>query len=97
MKTEKTTPAQVAKESNTLVTVTEVAEQVGREILESRLEPGAWATALYECGGKRQDALALYARLRAPQADQTTPHPPRENPLLRIPPPHQVHGRQGYP
>jgi len=51
-------------ESNTLVTVTEVAEQVGREILESRLEPGAWATALYECGGRRQDAIAMYARLR---------------------------------
>jgi hypothetical protein len=47
-----------------LITVTEVAEQVGREILESRLEPGAWATALYEAGGKRQEALALYARLR---------------------------------
>ena len=52
------------KESNALVTVTEVAEQVGREILESKLEPGAWATALYESGGKRQEALALYARLR---------------------------------
>jgi hypothetical protein len=44
--------------------VAEVAEQVGREILESRLEPGAWATALYECGGRREDALAMYARLR---------------------------------
>lgn len=51
-------------EASTLITVTEVAEQVGREILESKLEPGAWATALYECGGKRQEALALYARLR---------------------------------
>lgn len=56
--------ARDGSESSTLITVTEVAEQVGREILESRLEPGAWATALYECGGKRQDALAMYARLR---------------------------------
>lgn len=53
-------------ETNVLVpnNVAEVAEQVGREILDSRLEPGAWATALYECGGRREDALALYARLR---------------------------------
>lgn len=57
-------PATAGKDSNSLVTVSEVAEQVGREILESQLEPGAWATALYECEGKRQDALALYTRLR---------------------------------
>lgn len=57
-------PAPAGNDSNTLITVTEVAEQVGREILESQLEPGAWATALYESGGKRQEALALYARLR---------------------------------
>ena len=44
--------------------IAEVAEQVGREILESRMEPGAWATALHECGGKRQEALALYAKIR---------------------------------
>jgi len=44
-----------------------VAEQVGREILELRMEPGAWATALYECDGRRQDALALYTRLRVRQ------------------------------
>lgn len=64
MNTPNSKPANAGKESNALVTVTEVAEQVGREILESKLEPGAWATALYESGGKRQEALALYARLR---------------------------------
>jgi len=61
------TPAPAGKDSNTLITVSEVAEQVGREILESRLEPGAWATALYECKGRKQDALALYTRLRIRQ------------------------------
>lgn len=45
----------------------EVAEQVGREILDSRLDPGAWATALSECGGKRQEALAVYTRIRVRQ------------------------------
>lgn len=64
MNTPNSKPAKAGKESSALVTVTEVAEQVGREILESKLEPGAWATALYESGGKRQEALALYARLR---------------------------------
>ena len=64
MKTANSKPAKAGKDSNSLVTVTEVAEQVGREILESQLEPGAWATALYECGGRRQEALAMYARLR---------------------------------
>jgi hypothetical protein len=64
MNAETSKPAKAGKDSSTLVTVTEVAEQVGREILDSRLEPGAWATALYECGGRRQEALAMYARLR---------------------------------
>jgi hypothetical protein len=64
MNSETSKPAKAGKDSSTLVTVTEVAEQVGREILDSRLEPGAWATALYECGGRRQEALAMYARLR---------------------------------
>jgi|GEM_PF-3084058 len=67
MKYSKSSPAPAGRESNTLVTVSEVAEQVGREILESRMEPGAWATALYECDGRRQDALALYTRLRVRQ------------------------------
>lgn len=64
MNTATSKSAKAGKDSHTLVTVTEVAEQVGREILESRLEPGAWATALYESGGRRQEALAMYARLR---------------------------------
>ena len=41
-----------------------LAEQVGREILESRLEPGAWARALYRSGDKRHEALGLYTRIR---------------------------------
>ncbi len=67
MKHSKSSTAPAGRETNTLVTVSEVAEQVGREILESRMEPGAWATALYECDGRRQDALALYTRLRVRQ------------------------------
>lgn len=42
----------------------EIAERVGQEILRQALEPGAWATALAASGGRRQDALAAYARLR---------------------------------
>lgn len=45
----------------------EVAERVGQEIIQNRLEPGAWATALAASGGKRQDALASYARIRMQQ------------------------------
>lgn len=40
---------------------------VGQEIIQNRLEPGAWATALAASGGKRQDALAAYARIRMQQ------------------------------
>lgn len=43
---------------------TEVAEMVGKEILETRLEPGAWATALAECEGRKQEAIGMYAKLR---------------------------------
>jgi len=57
-------PASAGNDPNSLVTVSEVAEQVGREILGSQFEPGAWATALYKCEGKRQDAIALYTQLR---------------------------------
>ncbi|QJE95586.1 hypothetical protein [Luteolibacter luteus] len=42
----------------------EISERVGQEILRQTLEPGAWATALAVSGGKKQDALAAYARLR---------------------------------
>lgn len=45
----------------------EIAERVGQEIIQNRLEPGAWATALAASGGKRQDALAAYARIRMQQ------------------------------
>lgn len=44
--------------------VAKLAEQVGREILESRLEPGAWARALYQANGKHHEALGLYTRIR---------------------------------
>jgi len=45
----------------------EIAEQVGQEILRQRLEPAAWARALAASGGKKQDALASYARIRMQQ------------------------------
>ena len=45
----------------------EVTTQVGQEILENRLDPGTWATALSSSQGKRQEALATYARLRIQQ------------------------------
>lgn len=45
----------------------EIAERVGQEIIQNRLEPAAWATALAASGGKRQDALAAYARIRMQQ------------------------------
>ncbi|MEK7949124.1 hypothetical protein [Luteolibacter soli] len=45
----------------------EIAEQVGQEILRDRLEPAAWARALASSGGRKQDALAAYARIRMQQ------------------------------
>lgn len=45
----------------------EIAELVGQEILRDRLEPAAWARALAASGGKKQDALAAYARIRMQQ------------------------------
>jgi hypothetical protein len=44
-----------------------IAEQVGQEIIRNQLEPAAWATALAASGGKRQEALAAYARIRMGQ------------------------------
>ena len=44
-----------------------IAEQVGQEIIQNQLEPGAWANALAASGGKRQEALAAYARIRMQQ------------------------------
>jgi hypothetical protein len=54
----------------------EVTTQVGQEILENRLDPGTWATALSSSQGKRQEALATYARLRIQQvsAHRRTQH-----------------------
>lgn len=43
----------------------EALRQVGQEVLHSRLDPEAWAQALAECRGTHDDALALYARIRA--------------------------------
>jgi hypothetical protein len=45
----------------------EVTRQVGREILESRLDPAVWALALAECNGRKQEAVAVYTRLRTRQ------------------------------
>ncbi len=45
----------------------EIAELVGQEILRDRLEPAAWARALAASGGRKQDALASYARIRMQQ------------------------------
>ncbi|MGL4400348.1 MAG: hypothetical protein ACRCXD_10805 [Luteolibacter sp.] len=42
----------------------EIAALVGQEILENRLDPSAWATAVSSSGDKRQEALAAYARIR---------------------------------
>lgn len=41
-----------------------VAAQVGQEILKNSLDPAAWAIALSASGGRRQEALAAYARIR---------------------------------
>ena len=43
----------------------EIYRQVGKEILDQRLEPAAWARALAECGGTRDEALTHYVRHRA--------------------------------
>lgn len=64
---EPATSGQAAKDPKLLAAAREVAEQVGREILESRLDPGAWATALAETKGRKQEALAAYTRIRVKQ------------------------------
>jgi len=43
----------------------EALRQVGKEVLSSELDPETWAQALAECRGTHEDALALYARIRA--------------------------------
>ena len=75
------TPANSGKDPKVLAAAREVAEQVGREILESRLDPGAWAIALAESKGRKQEALAAYTRIRE-----------GEEPFLRDPADRQVHG-----
>lgn len=67
MNKDNATPANPGKDPKVLAAAREVAEQVGREILESRLEPGAWATALAETKGRKQEALAAYTRIRVKQ------------------------------
>lgn len=67
MNKDNATPANPGKDPRVLAAAREVAEQVGREILESRLEPGAWATALAESKGRKQEALAAYTRIRVRQ------------------------------
>lgn len=42
----------------------EIYREVGREVLEERLEPVAWARALAESKGSREDALSHYVRYR---------------------------------
>lgn len=48
----------------------DVAKLVGQEILENRLDPATWATALSACGGEHQEALAAYARIRIKQVSR---------------------------
>jgi hypothetical protein len=61
-----TSPSPAAEISSTTDTTVDplVAAKVGEEILENRLDPAAWATALSASGGRRQEALAAYARIR---------------------------------
>jgi len=49
----------------------EIAELVGQEILRERLQPAAWARALAAGGGRKQEALATYARIRMEQVAST--------------------------
>ena len=49
------------------VTDPEITKKVGQEILDNQLDPGAWATAVSKSRGKRQEALAAYARIRIQQ------------------------------
>ncbi len=60
-------PQGAAKDALMRSAAAEVTRQVGREILESRLDPAVWAMALAECNGKRQEAIAVYTRLRTRQ------------------------------
>jgi hypothetical protein len=43
----------------------EIYHRVGKEVLEERLEPGAWAQALADSEGSRDEALSHYVRYRA--------------------------------
>lgn len=67
MNKENVSPSNSGKDPRVLAAAREVAEQVGREILDSRLEPGAWATALAESKGRKQEAMAAYTRIRVRQ------------------------------
>jgi hypothetical protein len=64
MKAMSPSPAAVTSTTTDAAVDPLVAAKVGQEILENRLDPAAWATALSASGGKRQEALAAYARIR---------------------------------
>jgi hypothetical protein len=67
MKSSATQARQQPKDAMMRSAAAEVTEQVGREILESRLDPAVWALALAECNGRKQEAIAVYTRLRTRQ------------------------------
>ena len=46
-------------------------KRIGEEVLSAELDPAAWAQALAECRGTRDDALALYARIRSEDIKRT--------------------------
>lgn len=56
------TPALELEDSKDLDS--DIYREVGREVLEERLEPVAWARALGESKGSREDALSNYVRYR---------------------------------
>jgi hypothetical protein len=60
MKSSATQARQQPKDAMMRSAAAEVTEQVGREILESRLDPAVWALALAECNGRKQEAIAVY-------------------------------------
>jgi hypothetical protein len=43
----------------------EIYSRIGKEVLQERLEPAAWARALADCQGSRDEALTHYVRYRA--------------------------------
>lgn len=64
MKTLSHSPAEKTLPATDATVDPDVAAQVGQEILGNRFDPAVWATALSASGGRRQEALAAYARIR---------------------------------